>query len=160
MHSAVRIYEMTQDWGDTLRTHLTDRFLPALERLPGFVSYQAIEADRRLFLFGHGVRSSDWDRGLQPVGRGVHSAKLGRPIPNLARGHRGRGQGLERPTGDASGLSVAVPRRPDRQATAHWRAVHGPKVPPDSTASTSQVLWSVWPAIPDLSGRLDILKVR
>ena len=49
MHTAVRIYEMTEDWDDTLRTNLTDRFIPALERLPGFVSYQAIEADRRLF---------------------------------------------------------------------------------------------------------------
>ena len=49
MHTVVRIYEMSEDWDDTLRTHLTDRFIPALERLPGFVSYQVIEADRRLF---------------------------------------------------------------------------------------------------------------
>jgi hypothetical protein len=49
MHTVVRIYEMTEDWDDTLRAHLTDRFIPALEELPGFVSYQVIEAGRRLF---------------------------------------------------------------------------------------------------------------
>ena len=31
------------------RWHLTEQFIPALEKLPGFVSYQAMEADTRLF---------------------------------------------------------------------------------------------------------------
>jgi hypothetical protein len=49
MYSVVRMYEMSEDWDDTLRSHLTEDFIPVLEKLPGFVSYQAIEADKRLF---------------------------------------------------------------------------------------------------------------
>jgi hypothetical protein len=47
-YAVARIYEMSEDWDDILHAHLTDRFTPAPERLPGFVSYQAIEADLRL----------------------------------------------------------------------------------------------------------------
>src|SRR5438445_248701 len=49
MYAVVRTYEMSEDWDDKLRWHLTEQFIPALEKLPGFVSYQAMEADTRLF---------------------------------------------------------------------------------------------------------------
>jgi hypothetical protein len=49
MYSVVRTYEMSDDWDDTLRRNLEESFIPSVEQLPGFVSYQAFEADKRLF---------------------------------------------------------------------------------------------------------------
>jgi hypothetical protein len=49
MYAVVRTYEMSEDWDDILRKHLEESFIPSLEQVPGFVSYQAIEADKRLF---------------------------------------------------------------------------------------------------------------
>jgi hypothetical protein len=49
MYAVVRTYEMSEDWDDTLRTQLAENFVPSVERLAGFVSYRAIEGDKRLF---------------------------------------------------------------------------------------------------------------
>lgn len=49
MYSTLRIYEMASDWDDELTRQLDEGFLPALQALPGFVSYQALEAGSRVF---------------------------------------------------------------------------------------------------------------
>src|ERR1700704_6272095 len=49
MYTVVRTYEMSDDWDDGLCKHLEQSFVPSVEQLPGFVSYQAFEADKRLF---------------------------------------------------------------------------------------------------------------
>jgi hypothetical protein len=49
MYAVVRTYEMTVDWDDTLLSHLTEDFVPTIEKLAGFVSYHALQAGDRLF---------------------------------------------------------------------------------------------------------------
>jgi len=49
MYAVVRMYEMAEDWDDTLLRQLTEDFVPTIERLAGFVSYHALQAGDRLF---------------------------------------------------------------------------------------------------------------
>jgi hypothetical protein len=49
MYAVVRTYEMAEDWDDTLLRHLTEEFVPTIEKLAGFVSYHALQAGERLF---------------------------------------------------------------------------------------------------------------
>lgn len=49
MYSTLRIYEMASDWDAELTRQLDEGFLPALQQLPGFVAYQALEAGPRVF---------------------------------------------------------------------------------------------------------------
>jgi hypothetical protein len=49
MYAVVRTYEMAEDWDDTLLRHLTEDFVPTIEKLAGFVSYHALHAGERLF---------------------------------------------------------------------------------------------------------------
>ena len=49
MYAVVRTYEMSDDWDDTLEGRLNEGFIPLIEKVPGFVSYHAIEGDKRLF---------------------------------------------------------------------------------------------------------------
>ena len=48
MYAVVRTYEMSEDWDDSLMSHL-EEFVPSIERLGGFVSYQVLQAGPRLF---------------------------------------------------------------------------------------------------------------
>jgi hypothetical protein len=49
MYATLRVYEMAEDWDDVLQERLESDFLPALERLGGFVAYYSLEAGPRLF---------------------------------------------------------------------------------------------------------------
>lgn len=49
MYATLRIYEMASDWDDELTRQIDEGFLPALQALPGFVSYQALAAGTRVF---------------------------------------------------------------------------------------------------------------
>jgi hypothetical protein len=49
MYAVVRTYEMAEDWDETLLRHLTEDFVPTIEKLAGFVSYHALRAGERLF---------------------------------------------------------------------------------------------------------------
>jgi hypothetical protein len=49
MYATLRVYEMSSDWDDELAERLEHEFIPALEQLPGFVSYCSIEAGTRVF---------------------------------------------------------------------------------------------------------------
>jgi hypothetical protein len=49
MYATLRIYEMSDDWDDALVRHIEDGFVPRIESLPGFVSYQCLEAGSRVF---------------------------------------------------------------------------------------------------------------
>jgi hypothetical protein len=49
MFATLRLYEMAEDWDDALIERLERDFIPALERLPGFVAYYSLEAGPRLF---------------------------------------------------------------------------------------------------------------
>jgi hypothetical protein len=40
---------MAEDWDDMLLRHLTEEFVPTIEKLAGFVSYHALQAGERLF---------------------------------------------------------------------------------------------------------------
>jgi len=40
---------MAEEWDDALVRHLTEEFVPTIEKLAGFVSYHAVQADERLF---------------------------------------------------------------------------------------------------------------
>ncbi|HEV8298975.1 MAG TPA: hypothetical protein VGQ20_16830 [Acidimicrobiales bacterium] len=49
MYATLRIYEMSEDWDDVLVRHIEEGFVPRIESLPGFVSYQCVEAGPRVF---------------------------------------------------------------------------------------------------------------
>jgi hypothetical protein len=49
MYATLRVYEMAEDWDDLLHERLESDFVPALERLTGFVAYYSVEAGPRLF---------------------------------------------------------------------------------------------------------------
>jgi hypothetical protein len=49
MYATMRVYEMTEDWDDTLAERLNTEFLPQIEHLQGFVAYYSLEAGPRLF---------------------------------------------------------------------------------------------------------------
>lgn len=49
MYATLRVYEMSADWDDELAERLEREFIPALEELPGFMSYHSIEAGPRVF---------------------------------------------------------------------------------------------------------------
>jgi hypothetical protein len=49
MYATLRVYEMAEDWDDVLQERLESDFVPALERLGGFVAYYSLEAGPRLF---------------------------------------------------------------------------------------------------------------
>ncbi len=49
MYATLRIYEMSEDWDESLSQRLGEEFIPALEQLPGFAAYYSLDAGPRLF---------------------------------------------------------------------------------------------------------------
>jgi hypothetical protein len=49
MYAVVRMYEMSDDWDEDLEGRLNEGFIPLIEQAPGFISYLAVEGDKRLF---------------------------------------------------------------------------------------------------------------